>query len=113
MELLQTPILQSTWQVITFLAAWLGTAESGVLLLTVDTLELAAPPPLLHDVLGPEPGDALVVLALLVEAGAEHETEEMGGAVAVLVERPQSEAATWRLSRTVTELDKTVSEKSW
>ena len=74
------------------LAAWLSTAEGGVLLLAEDALQPAAPPPFLHDVLPPEPGDSLVVLALLLEAGAEHETEEVGTAVPVLVQSPQSQA---------------------
>ena len=45
-----------------------------------------------------------MVLALLVEAGTEHETEEMGGAVAVLVQSPQSQAGSGGLGRSVAEL---------
>ena len=36
-------------------------ADGGVLALAVDAEQSAAPPPLLHDVLGQEPVDALVV----------------------------------------------------
>ena len=86
------------------LAAWLGTAEGGVLRLAEAALQPAAPPPLLDDVLPPEPGDSLVVLALLVEAGAEHETEEVGTAVAVLVQRPESQAGARGLGRSVAQL---------
>ena len=124
-ELLETAVLETTRQVVSFpgretnienifhrkkttrrdlLAASLPTAQGGVLLLAIDTLQLTPSPPLLHDVLHPEAVDPLVVLPPLVEVGGEHEAEEVSSAVPELVESPQSELAARRLGWPVAKL---------
>ena len=64
-------------------------SHGGILLLAVMTLEHAASPPLLDNVLGQEPIDTLVIGPILVQTRAEHETVEMSCTVTILIQGTQ------------------------